>query len=305
MDINWAPLLGEYEQEGSKLIFKGGTKENQGVPGASIGNIIANQSFAGGTITAEIEFDNIEDTGCSIIFYYDSAQYSFAMAELGNGSLYSISSFYQGRWTTHSSAGDPINLKPDQKYKLCISVLGSNVALNVDGVNVLSFLLPAPLQQSQIGLWCRSQSNITIDNFSVCTDVPRAFIVMQFSPPYNELYEDVISKICEEEYKITAVRSDEIYGPGIILSDIEKQIIESKLIIAEITPANPNVYYEIGFARALKKPTILIAEKGTELPFDVSPFRVLFYENSIPGKKNIEKALRKHLKAILTESWRF
>jgi len=306
MDINWAPLLGECEQKGSKLIFKGGTTAYQGIPTVSIGNFITNQSFAGGTITAEVQFDNIEDpTGCSIIFYYDSAQSSFVMAGLGRGHLYSINSFYQGRWTTHTFAGDPKNLKPGQKYKLCISVLGSNVALKVDGVNVLSFLLPVPLQQSQIGLWCCSRSNITIDNFSVRSEDPRAFIIMQFTPPYNELYEDVISKICGAEYKIKAVRPDEIYGPGIILGDIEKQIIESKLIIAEITPANPNVYYELGFARALRKPSILIAEKGTELPFDVSPFRVLFYENSIPGKKNIEEALRKHLKAILAEGWRF
>ena len=306
MDINWAPLLGECEQKDSKLIFKGGITEYQGEPFASVGNFIANQSFAGGTITAEIKFDKIEaNTGCSIIFYYDSAQSSFAMAGLGNGNLYSIRSFYQGRWTTHSFTGDPKNLKPDQKYRLCISVLGSNVALNVDGVNVLSFLLPVPLQQSQIGLWCCSESNITVDNVSVRSEDPRAFIIMQFTPPYNELYEDVISKICENEYKITTVRADEIYGPGIILGDIEKQIIESKLIIAEITPANPNVYYEVGFARALRKPCILIAEKGTKLPFDVSPFRVLFYENSIPGKKNIEEALRKHLKAILAEGWRF
>jgi nucleoside 2-deoxyribosyltransferase len=154
-------------------------------------------------------------------------------------------------------------------------------------------------------MWCCSKSNITIEKFCVNYEDPRAFIVMQFTPPYNELYGDVISKICQEEFKIKAIRSDEIYGPGIIMGDIEKQIIEAKLVIAEITPANPNVYYEVGFARALRKPTILIAEKGTTLPFDVSPFRILFYENSISGKKNIEDALRKHLKAILTEGWRF
>lgn len=306
MNINWAPLLGECEQRDSKLIFKGGTTNYQGSVVSVVGNFIANQKFAGGSIAAEIEFDNIDaSTGCSIIFYYDSAQSSFAIAGLGNGQLYSIRSFYQGRWTTYSFAGDPKNLKSGKKYKLQISVLGSNVILNVDGVNVLSFLLPVSLPQSQIGLWCCSESDITIDNFSVTSEDPRAFIVMQFTPPYNELYNDVISKICEEEYKIKAVRSDEIYGPGIIIGDIEKQIIESKLVIAEITPANPNVYYEVGFARALRKPTILIAEKSTKLPFDVSPFRVLFYENSISGKKNIEDALRKHLKAILAEGWRF
>ncbi|MFZ4476031.1 MAG: hypothetical protein ACOYPR_12610, partial [Saprospiraceae bacterium] len=82
-----------------------------------------------------------------------------------------------------------------------------------------------------------------------------------------------------------------------ILADITKQIYESKLIIAEISPVNANVFYEVGFAHALNKPTILIAEKSTKLPFDVSPFRTLFYENSIAGKKKIEEGLRKHITA--------
>lgn len=116
-----------------------------------------------------------------------------------------------------------------------------------------------------------SKSNVFISNYKVSTERPKAFVVMQFSTPYNELYEQVIHRICDE-FKVDAKRADEVYGPGVIIADIVKQIVESKLIIAEITPANPNVYYEIGYAHALGKPTILIAEKATELPFDVSPF---------------------------------
>jgi hypothetical protein len=56
----------------------------------------------------------------------------------------------------------------------------------------------------------------------------------------------------------------------------------------------------VGYAHARGKPTILIADRGIEkLPFDVSPFRTLFYENSIDGKRRIEEGLRKHIKAIL------
>ena len=121
---------------------------------------------------------------------------------------------------------------------------------------------------------------------------------MQFSTPYNELYDEVIAPICDQS-KIKAIRADQIYGPEIIIADIMKQINESKIVIAEISSANPNVYYEIGYAQAMGKPIILIAEQGTKPPFDVSPFRILFYENSIPGKKRVEEGLKKHLQAIL------
>jgi len=63
------------------------------------------------------------------------------------------------------------------------------------------------------------------------------------------------------------------------------------VVIAEITAPNQNAFYELGYARALNKPTILLAEQRRQLPFDVRGYRCLFYENTIGG-------LHKHLKAI-------
>lgn len=307
MAINWAPILGECEHPtDDKLIFKGGMVEfppGEGKMAPLIGNFLTNQKFSGGTITAEIEFDDVDvETGpaCSIIFYYNLATSSFTTAGLGGVYLYHIDEFAGNRWTTYALSGDPKNLKPKRNYIVKISIIGSYITLNVDGVDVLSHILPVTLPQTQVGIWCRSKSNITITNYKVRSEKPRAFVVMQFTPPFNELYTDVIQLICEDEvFGIKTIRADEIFGPGLIVTDIERKIIESKFVIAEITTSNPNVYYEIGFARALKKPTILIAEKSVQLPFDISPFRILFYENSIAGKKNIEKGLRKHLEAIL------
>ncbi|OGW81339.1 MAG: hypothetical protein A3C47_06705 [Omnitrophica bacterium RIFCSPHIGHO2_02_FULL_51_18] len=61
------------------------------------------------------------------------------------------------------------------------------------------------------------------------------------------------------------------------------------------------MFYEVGFASAVGKPIIFIAEKRKVLPFDVSGFRVLFYENSIRGKKDFEDGLRKNIDSILSE----
>ena len=75
------------------------------------------------------------------------------------------------------------------------------------------------------------------------------------------------------------------FKPGIILQDIIRSIVTSDVIVAEVTPANPNVFYELGYAHAIEKPTILLAEKPTDsgrhLPFDISGFRVIFYDNTI------------------------
>jgi nucleoside 2-deoxyribosyltransferase len=72
-------------------------------------------------------------------------------------------------------------------------------------------------------------------------------------------------------------------------------------VIADITPINQNVFYELGYSHALNKPTILLAERGKQLPFDVSGYRVLIYDNTIAGKKQLEDGLTKHFEAILNK----
>ena len=84
-----------------------------------------------------------------------------------------------------------------------------------------------------------------------------------------------------------------------------KQKGVQEVVIAEISPAggelnnyNPNVFYELGYAHALGKPTILLARRGSKLPFDINSYRVVFYDDTIGGKAEVEENLRKHLAAI-------
>ena len=128
---------------------------------------------------------------------------------------------------------------------------------------------------------------------------PPSCVVMQFSGQFNELYEDVIQPVCAD-LGIEAYRASDIYRPGVILQDIIQGLTESHVIIAEITPANPNVCYELGYSHALQKPTILLADRETtKLPFDISGYRVIFYDNTIRGKSSVESELRQHLNNIL------
>lgn len=302
MTSNWTAIFGEFTLKSEELIFKGSVKEyDKGQMGAAIANLICDQYFGGGKITTEITFKKVNfPTACEIIIYFDPQTKNFVSVGLGGaGSMYSIRSFV-GNWTNHALTGEYKNIKANKSYKIEIEYKGSTITLKVDGIIVLVSTLPFNLPISQTGLWCQSEEDITIKNFNVKKETPKAFVVMQFSSPYNELYDDVIKRVCKE-FDLNVVRADETYGPGLILADIIKQIIESKLIIAEISQSNPNVFYEVGYAHALNKPTILIAEKTTKLPFDVSPFRTLFYENTIAGKQKIEDGLKKHIEAALSD----
>ena len=54
---------------------------------------------------------------------------------------------------------------------------------------------------------------------------------------------------------------------------------------------SPNVYYEVGFARALGKDVIMTARKGTQLPFDVGDVPTIFWEDQTDLRESLEKYL--------------
>jgi tetratricopeptide (TPR) repeat protein len=74
-------------------------------------------------------------------------------------------------------------------------------------------------------------------------------------------------------------RIDEVSFTGPISRQIIKYLVSSDVVIADLTSANPNVYFELGIRQSLtERPTILIARAGTWLPFNIHDQRVLFYE---------------------------
>ena len=80
---------------------------------------------------------------------------------------------------------------------------------------------------------------------------------MQFGSPFDAMYSEVIKPVCES-VGLTVERADEWHRPGVIMNDVVEALTTAEVVIAEITPANPNVYYEVGYAHAAGVPTVLL-----------------------------------------------
>ena len=157
---NWASIYGEYRKRGNQIIFKGDTVDYVGKPGAAIGNYIYSERFSGGTISAKMKFKKISDvSSCEIILFRDSKTGALITAGLGSGPMYAIRNFVQ-KWEWLSAAGDRKNLEANKYYEVKVSVQGSRVGLEVDGVEVVSTSLPFSTPQTQVGIWCQDYSDI-------------------------------------------------------------------------------------------------------------------------------------------------
>lgn len=212
------------------------------------------------------------------------------------GATYCIATLRNGLWELVKGSGHGSHIQAQQWHQLKLLVQGSNLDLYFNGVKVVS--AAHQLARGSINLFLQSPDRITVRDVRIATQEPVCFVVMQFTEEFNALYADVIRPTCEEfGYKV--VRADDFYASGLIIDDITRSIRESTIVIADVTPNNPNVFYEVGFAHGIGKPTILLSDRKREkLPFDISGFRTLFYDNTIGGKSAVEERLRRHLEAI-------
>jgi hypothetical protein len=74
----------------------------------------------------------------------------------------------------------------------------------------------------------------------------------------------------------------------------------AKVLVAELTTRNPNVFYELGLAHALKKPVVLVSSNAGDVPFDLKHIRVIYYDVTDPfwGTKLLDKVAENILSAI-------
>lgn len=84
------------------------------------------------------------------------------------------------------------------------------------------------------------------------------------------------------------VRADDETSPDSITTQVIGRIVESDLIVADLTDHNPNVFYELAVAHGYRKPVIHMMEEGQKVPFDVVDQRVIFYDLTNP--ESVDKA---------------
>ncbi|MCA1592736.1 MAG: ATP-binding protein [Acidobacteria bacterium] len=145
------------------------------------------------------------------------------------------------------------------------------------------------------------QTGITyIDNLPDKKEVI-VFIAMSFreeeDPALVDYFQAMERAVKATSLPIKLTRVDLVEGDYEISQQIMDEINKADVVLADFTLSSRNVYFELGYARGVKKRIIQIARKGTELEFDVRNWRTLLYRNAT----ELEKKLLPELKAAYAQ----
>ncbi|GEM_PF-3041626 len=130
------------------------------------------------------------------------------------------------------------------------------------------------------------------------------FVLMPFSDQKDlqPVYIEHVKKVIVERFGLRCERADDIHDISGVMQSVWECISKARLIIAEMTGRNPNVFYELGIAHTLGKPVIMITQSMDDVPFDLKHLRCIVYEYK-PGKiDKFEDALFRTIQKVLSMS---
>jgi len=135
---------------------------------------------------------------------------------------------------------------------------------------------------------------VSVDPSDTC------FMMMPFAPPVGDYYSTIYEPAIRKAGMRSVRADDDMFGTGKIMDQIWQGINGARVLVAELTGRNPNVFYELGLAHALQKPVVLVAATEEDVPFDIRHIRVIYYNMQDPfwGQKLIEKVAENVLSAI-------
>lgn len=92
---------------------------------------------------------------------------------------------------------------------------------------------------------------------------------------HSDLFLEAIVEPALKQIGLEVKRADHIDKPGTITKQIIEYISKAKLVIADLSFHNPNVFYELALRHAFRLPTVQIIRKADRIPFDLNQTRTI------------------------------
>lgn len=133
---------------------------------------------------------------------------------------------------------------------------------------------------------------------------PTCFVIMPITDPdgyepghFQHVFDDLFVPACAKA-GYHALRADQVRETNMIHLDVLQRILDSPMVLCDLSSRNPNVLFELGLRQAFDKPVAIVQEFGTPQIFDITPLRFtnyrrdLIYHQALQDQDSIATALK-------------
>lgn len=123
-------------------------------------------------------------------------------------------------------------------------------------------------------------------------------VMMRFRADFDQVFDAVRAAAVSEGFECRRVL--DIWERDAIIADIANLIMRSRIVVADLTDRNANVFYEFGLAHGIGREVLPITQDKADT-FDVQHLRHIEYQNTETGRKDLTQKLVARFKAIRAE----
>ncbi|CAH2399594.1 hypothetical protein [Mesorhizobium escarrei] len=97
---------------------------------------------------------------------------------------------------------------------------------------------------------------------------------------HSDLFLSTFVEPALQPFGLKVVRADAIEKPGMITRQIIEYLLRSRLVVADLSFHNPNVFYELALRHAARLPIVQIIRSSDRIPFDIHQMRTIPIDNT-------------------------
>jgi hypothetical protein len=109
---------------------------------------------------------------------------------------------------------------------------------------------------------------------------------------------EAVKGVCDK-LGLQCLKADDIWTNATFIQDIFELIFTSRVVVADFTGRNPNVFYEVGIAHTLGKTVVPLTQSLEDIPSDLTGHRALLYLNNGEGLAKMAEGLEKRLRELI------
>jgi len=123
---------------------------------------------------------------------------------------------------------------------------------------------------------------------------------------HSDLMLETLVRPALDGFGIEVKRADEIQDPGIITKQIFEYLLKARLVVADLSYHNPNVFYELAIRHARNLPVVQMIRKADRIPFDVNQTRTIVVDTSdlysfVPKIDTYKAEISSHIRRALED----